>query len=140
MAELLIKKTSVTHADPVKDLRGCYKRGMVVAVRPDGHHYSATMLDKFAVIKVPHVAESKVLKYISPHTVDVAGEPTQIRRRLWVIRWADLPAAAKTKLRDNNGLTIKARDTYTGDYDYTWAQIKNYFRNQFTTTDETEAI
>jgi len=34
------------------------------------------------------------------------------------------------------GLTIKAGD-YAGDYDYTWTQIKAYFRNLKTGLDET---
>ena len=33
---------------------------------------------------------------------------------------------------------IKATDTYTGEYDYTWTQIKNYFRNLQTGLDGVE--
>jgi hypothetical protein len=36
MAEILINLRNVSHIDPVKDRRGCWKRGMPVAVRDDG--------------------------------------------------------------------------------------------------------
>lgn len=36
MAELLIKAIDAVHADSIKDARGCYKRGDVVVVQPDG--------------------------------------------------------------------------------------------------------
>jgi hypothetical protein len=38
MPLVLVKAVSVTHADPVKDLRGCYKRGDVVLVYEDWRH------------------------------------------------------------------------------------------------------
>jgi hypothetical protein len=36
-------------------------------------------------------------------------------------------------------LTIKV-GTYAGTYDYTWTQVKGYFRNQQTGLDETAEI
>jgi hypothetical protein len=39
MAELLVKAISNSHIDPTKDQRGCYKRGDVVVVMPDGHQW-----------------------------------------------------------------------------------------------------
>ena len=35
MAELLIKAIDASNPNPDKDKRGCYKRGMVVEIRPD---------------------------------------------------------------------------------------------------------
>jgi hypothetical protein len=69
---------------------------------------------------------------LTPHMVTY-------RRRNWIIRWADLPAAARTKLTNTGVLTIKA-GTYSGTADYTWAQVRNYFRNQETGLDETGAL
>lgn len=38
MALALVKRVSVTHSDPVKDQRGCYKRGDPVLVYEDWFH------------------------------------------------------------------------------------------------------
>lgn len=134
--ELLVKAVDYTHSDATEDRRGAYKRGMVVVVKPDGWSWGTEeRLPKFVVIKIPGIAVSKAEKYIAQQFS--AGEV--YRRRLWQVRWADLPAAARTKLATGR-LTIKATDAYTGAYDYTWDQIKTYFRNLETNTDETQSL
>jgi hypothetical protein len=53
MAELLIKAIDMTHPDPEKD-KGCYKRGDIVDVRPDGHPWGKEEgPPKFYIVKVP---------------------------------------------------------------------------------------
>jgi len=54
MAELLIKAVDAVHSDPVKDLRGCYKKGDVVVVKPDGWKWGKEELkkEKFYILKV----------------------------------------------------------------------------------------
>ena len=49
-----------------------------------------------------------------------------VRRRVWRVRWDDLPQAAKNKLASTGELVIKAGG-YSGAYDYTWNQVKAYF-------------
>jgi hypothetical protein len=138
MAEILVKAIDATHSNPAKDLRGSYKRGMPVVVMPDGHPWGGQeRLPLFVVIKVPLVPVSAVLKYIEQYN-DAEGAP--IRRRLWQIRWADLPLAARNTLASTGMLTIKATAAYTGSFNYTWTQIKQYFRNLRTGLDETEEI
>jgi len=143
MAQILVKAIDATHADPVKDRRGCYKRGMPVVVMPDSHTWGREEgLPTFVIIKIPGVSVEKVRKYIEPQREDVANEdgiyPTY-RRRLWKFRFDDMPTAALKKLRDNGELTIKVGD-YAGDYDYTWKQVRNYIRNLKTNTDETASL
>lgn len=139
MAEILIKAIDHTHPYPDKDRRGAYKRGMPVVVMPDGHEWGREeRLPKFIVLKIPGVSVEKVKKYIDPQLEDAPNERgsyNTYRRRLWKLRWDDLPAGARNKLRDDGELTIKA-GTYAGDYDYTWAQVKTYFRNLKTGLDE----
>ena len=55
MAELLIKADDATNPDQVKDLRGCYKKGDVVVVKPDGWKWGKEELNKkkFYILKVP---------------------------------------------------------------------------------------
>ena len=143
MAEILVMAINKTHADPLVDRRGCYKRGYPVVVMPDGHIWGGDeRLPKFVVIKVPGVSVDRILKYIQPEledTPDANGEYHIYRRRLWVVRWAKLPTKAKNRLQKNGELIVKAGD-YAGEYDYTWAQIKNYFRNQKTGLDESDEL
>lgn len=148
MAEILIRAKNNTHPDPEVDRRGCYKRGMPVVVMPDGHQWGlAERLPDFVVIKLPLVPVESVLKYLEPQRIQNGFEDDGTtpryevyRRKLWKIRVNDLPAAALNKLVTDGELTIKANPSYTGEYDYTWAQIKSYFRNLETDTDETADI
>jgi len=140
MAQILVMAIDKTHADPTKDRRGCYKRGMPVVVMPDTHTWGAEERPpKFIVLKIPGVPVETVKKYIEPELEDGEEQPKIYRRRMWRFRIDDLPAAALKKLRDKGELTIKVGD-YAGDYDYTWRQVRNYLRNLKTNTDETENL
>ena len=112
---------------------------MCVIDKPDGHPWGREeCLPNFVVIKIPDVAGEAIKKYLAPQYIglpDANGVVETYRRRLWQIRWTDLPQAVKDKLA-TGVLTIKA-GTYSGPYDYTWAQIKGYFRNLETGLDET---
>lgn len=139
MAEILVKAQSITHSDPVKDRRGCYKRGMPVAVMPDGHPWgSEERVPKFVVMKIPLIPVSTVEKYIASW-VDATDpqNPVTIQRRRWRIRWVDLPPSVQNTLLSTGELTIKATASYTGAFDFTWAQVKAFFRNEETGLDET---
>ena|SRR3972149_5972771 len=138
MAEILVKAIDATHPDPDKDRRGCYKRGMPVVVMDDGHEWGKEeRLPKFVIIKIPLTSKDKIMKYIDPEPgLDVEGNIIIDRRRMWKIRLADLPLLARNKLQLSGELTIKATSSYTETYDYTWTQIKPYFRNLLTGLDE----
>lgn len=134
MAEILVKAISAAYSDPVKDQRGCYKRGMPVVVMPDGNPWgNEERLPKFVVIKIPMISVAQVQKYTEPQVENAVTT----RRRLWRIRWANLPLVARTKLETEGELVIKATAAYTGPFDYTWTQVKSYFLNQLTGLDET---
>lgn len=139
--EILVKARDWTVPDAEEDRRGSWKRGMVVTVKPDGHSWGTEEgLPRFVVIKIPLISVSRVEKYLAHQIETVNGEERVYRRRLWQIRWADLPLAARNKLNNNGQLVIKATAAYTGASDYTWAQVKPYFRNLETDTDETEDL
>jgi len=54
MGTLLIKAVDSRHRDPVKDARGCYKRGDPVLAMPDGHRWGRLeTLPRFWRIRVP---------------------------------------------------------------------------------------
>ena len=141
MAEILVRAKNNTHSDPDIDRRGCYKRGYPVVIMPDGHQWGRLeRLPDFVVIKVPLVSQETIEKYIQPEKIQDGSEMVVYRRRLWKIRVDDLPAAALQKLATEGELTIKAKAAYDGPFDYTWTQVKSYFRNQNTDTDETDAL
>lgn len=132
--ELLVKAVSHTHPNSEKDRVGAYKAGMVVNVMPDGHPWGREeRLPKFVVIKIPGVPAQKLLRYAVP---EVDAGTNVMRRREWIIRVSDLPLAARTKLARDGELTIKARTDYSGPFDFTWEQVRTYFRNQRTGLDE----
>jgi hypothetical protein len=131
MAELLLKAVDATHSNPTKDAAGCYKRGHIVVVMPDGHEWGLQeRLPKFALLKFPLVPVNRVEKYIA--------QQEGVRRRRWRLRWADLPAQARNRLMNTGQLVIKARAEYAGEFDYTWAQVRDYFRNDETGLNETQ--
>lgn len=132
MAEILVKAISVNHSNPDTDRRGCYKRGMPVVIMPDNHPWGLEeRRPKFVVIKIPTISVSTISKYIQEHIegIDI------YRRRIWIIRVDDMPAAARNKLANTGQLIIKA-GSYSDTYDYTWGQVKSYFRDQKNNVDE----
>jgi len=54
MVELLIKACDAVHQNEVKDLRGCYKKGYVVVIKPDGWKWGKEELnkEKFYIVRV----------------------------------------------------------------------------------------
>ena len=135
MAEILIR--AVNNGDV--ENKQAYKIGMPVVIMQDNHLWgSKESPPNFYLLKVPFISVDKVLKFIKPQMVTIADEEIIYRRRLWKIRVKDLPTVVKQKFKDNGELIIKATDTYTGEYDYTWTQIKNYFRNLQTGLDGVE--
>ena len=109
MAELLIKAVDATHADPSKDARGCYKRGDVVVVKPDGHTWGTQeRLPLFWVLKVPGLSVAECDTYLEPDALPEFGMKT--RRRKYRLDAADLPKAATDDLEASGVATVaKAR-------------------------------
>lgn len=76
MAELLIKAVDASHEDPAKDARGCYKRGDVVVVMPDGHQWGRMEgPPDFFVLKIPGMSAEEAAELVSPET-----KPTELPR------------------------------------------------------------
>lgn len=139
--ELLVKAREVAHSNPVKDRVGRMKIGMIVDIREDGFRWGRReTLPRFALIKLPGVDVAKAVKYLAPQmdesTLDADGNPTLYRPRVWQIQVSSLPLAARNKLSRDGELTIKASVTYAGSYDYTWTQVREFFRNLKTNTTE----
>lgn len=130
MAELLIKAIDATHSDPGKDFRGCYKRGDIVQVRPDGFAWGRLELlppadgGKFVVLKITGVTPAQVRNAIrnrwgiDPDSEDEDQAIGPVRRRRIRIDADLLPANVRQTLNQ------------TGQYTTTWAAIRQYVRNK----------
>lgn len=109
MAEFLIKAIDAHHpADLIKDAGGCYKRGDVVVVMPDGHGWGKEeRLPKFVVIKIPGLGVKEAKKYteIEPDLSDPEGHRVK-RRRRYTMLLNNLPAQIKQSLNKDGEASI----------------------------------
>ena len=124
MAILVIFGRNNIHADPVKDARGCWKLGDVVDVFEDDKSVVRPPAAPFYIVKITGVTKAQVKKYLAPETrvVTVEGreEIEVLRRRLYGISVADIPAAIRNQLQTNRYVEVS------------WAQIRQYVRNKLT--------
>lgn len=112
MAEVLVKAIDATHPDPVKDARGCYKRGDPVVVMEDGHPWgSEEGLPKFWIVKIPGATVEQVLQYVE-ELRDAGG--TRNRRRAWGVDTTRMTGAIRNQLNSTGTITV------------TLAQVQNY--------------
>lgn len=126
-----------TRYDNTKD--GGYRQYMPVQATEDGVADTCTQtFMRFYLLRLPGVPVSVVQKYFSPHYDGIpTAEPTVLFRRRWILRAADLPRAARQKFQQHGFVTIKVAAYYDGPHDYTWSQVKNFFRDNATGLDET---
>ena len=124
MCEILLSNMNNTSDDPDKD-KWMYKKGDMVYIAPDGHEWgSEEGPPNFYLIKIPDVPVENVMKYRQEtHDPD---NPSNNLRRTWGFKWNSLPQAILNKFGTDGELIIKARDTYTGPYDYLWEDVRGY--------------
>lgn len=135
MAELLVYTRNKTHADPVIDRRGCYKRGDVVLVRPDGWAWgareskqawiaagnsAASWDEPFVIVRIPGVAVSRVERATLEQREDDTGADFggTFRRRAWGLLVDTIPLAIRNQLAANGEVTVTA------------TQVRNYFQRK----------
>jgi hypothetical protein len=118
MAEFLVKAADAAHADPVKDARGCYKRGDMVVVMPDGHPWGREEgLPKFVVVKIPGLDAGVARRFVESE-IDANGEVT--RRRLWGLLVDSMPTTTKNQFLSAGSVTV------------TLAQVRGHIKNKLT--------
>jgi len=86
MVELLIKACDAIHKDEVKDLRGCYKKGYVVVIRPAGHKWGKEELnkEKFYIVRLKD-AKPEDLQYLTQsHEITIGTRYHAISEKLGV--------------------------------------------------------
>lgn len=123
MALLLVMGVNHTHADPIKDARGCYKRGDIVEVLEDSKHDGDLVRNPIAppwfLVRITGVTKDQVEKYLEPEmdTVDLAR---RVRRRRFRLDADTIPLAIRTQLVANRYVEV------------TPAQIRDYLLNKQT--------
>lgn len=81
MAELLIKAVDAKNPTPGIDLAGCYKRGDVVIVKPDGWKWGKCEgLPRFIVLKVPSMTIESAEQYIESLTQPEHKECDELKK------------------------------------------------------------
>jgi len=86
-AELLIKACDAVHQNEVKDLRGCYKKGYVVVIKPDGWKWGKEELnkEKFYIIRVKD-AKPEDLQYLTQsHKITIGTRYNAVSEKLGVL-------------------------------------------------------
>lgn len=120
MAELLIKAIDAIHSNKDKDRRGCYKRGDVVVVMPDGHEWGKEeCFPKFVVVKIPGLSVEAGKKYTESDydLSDPKGERVLTRRK-YKLKLDSLPGSIKQQLNKAGETTV------------VWGSIKGYVENK----------
>lgn len=121
MCQLLVMGINKTHIDPLKDARGCYKRGDIVEVFEDGRLQTPPFGSPFVLINITGVSKVQADKYMEPRWDSLAiDKRLMIQRRNFHIDYTILPTALINKLRDTREATV------------TLTQVKNYIRNKET--------
>ncbi len=124
MAILVLIDRDATHADPVKDQRGCYNRGDIVAVHEDEAHDGDLVKNPvqapWYLIRVTGVRKAQVERALEPERTADAPDARVTRRRKFGLNPADLPPAAQQALQRDRYLSV------------TLAQARSYIRNKVT--------
>ena len=113
MAIFLLMDRDHTHPDPVKDARGCYKKGMIVQVFEDTQPCVIPPAEPFYIVKVTGLSMADALAYVQA-TLD--GE-TVTRRRKYKVNWDLLPKTVQKALVANRY------------YETTWAIVSQVVKD-----------
>ncbi len=110
MAEFLVKAISATHSDPEKDKQGCYKRGDVVVIMPDGHEWGKEeCLPKFVVVKVPGLDYELAKSRYEQPDYDLSALPEQkiLMKRRYRVKIDSLKTSVKQQLNVEGTISEK---------------------------------
>ena len=121
MAILLIKDSDAVHADPVKDLRGCYKRGDVVQVFEDGTQCVIPPAPPFYIVELTGLSKLQAEKYVQSDVDRTDPEnPITLRRRRFGLVIADIPLAVRQDLQTNRYIKRP------------WSQVRAFVKDKIT--------
>ncbi len=127
MALFLIYDRDNGNPDPLKEARGCYKRGDIVEILDDSKHdgdlVKNPVMPPWYLVRITGVTKAQALKYMQPY-IDPAtvgtGWPVTLRRRQFNVEVSSIPPAIRVKLLADRYVSVS------------WAQVRNYIRNRMT--------
>ena len=129
MALLLVFGRNNTHADTVKDRRGCYKLGDIVQVLDEDAHDGDIVANPIAfpmlLIRVSGITSGRIRHVMQPEYAAITEDPFSLvlTRRVFRFDLASLPQAARDRLQTDRYAEI------------TRLQAKAYLRNKVTNVD-----
>lgn len=127
MALFLIYDKDNTHADPLKEARGCYRRGDIVEILDDSKHdgdlVKNPIMPPWILVRVTGITKEQALKYMEPY-IDPATvgteRPVTLRRRKFNVEVDTIPQAIRQKIGKDRFVEVS------------WAQVRNFIRNRMT--------
>lgn len=147
MCEVIFRARPSHRTDPTELRISGKRRGRIEAVMPDGYVWgNLEGPPLFAIMKLPGVPVSAMEKYLEPvMEPDPDGEPDgsemRVRRaRRWELRFSALPRPVHDRLAMSTGLIVRSPPHFTGAADFTWVQLKRFFRDLETGQDETRDL
>lgn len=123
MALVLVQLVDRTHPDPVKDQRGCYKRGDIIVIYEDWQHDGDTVKNPIrpgvCLVRVTGVTKAQLEAFIAPETT---GERRLVtRRRAYRLDFSLMSPALRNAI-----------ETGSRFYTVSWTQVRNFVRNKTT--------
>ena len=147
MCEIIFRARPSHRTDPVELRISGKRQGKIEAVMPDGYVWGDSEGPPlFMIMKLPGVPVSAMERYLEQvMEVDPLGEPDgselRVRRaRRWELRFSALPQQARDRLASSTGLIVRSPSHHTGPADFTWAQMRGFFRDLETGLDETREL
>lgn len=140
MGYLLIRAHTDAHLQPGTQEydQACRYRGAIVEARDDAHPFSAYERTVFVRLWAPGVPLDRLYRFVRPQ-----HDPITPRRflRKWrhLLRWSDLPAAARNRLQNAREIVVSTTfhdPAIHPSADYTWAQVRSFLRDLQAGTDE----
>lgn len=116
MAEMLVFAQEVPE---VEEGPGKWKRGMAVAIKPDGHEWGRKEKPpKFNIIKFPGLSVDALKEYVESETEDKNGNIRElVNRRKFKLDIDSFPTDKKNKLGRAQGIVVDKDDTGKSDMD-----------------------
>lgn len=97
--------------------------------QPVGHynHWSGSGPRPWYFIDIPGVPRDhpRIVSLVQPQVGALGRE----RRRQWRLRREDMPAGVVQKFQEEGVVVIQV-GSYAGPFDYTWEQVRGYFRDK----------
>jgi hypothetical protein len=163
--DLLIKASHATNADTLKNVRGCYKRGQLVLIKPTGHEWGREEAKppaeggKFVIVRllredgvtpvwsVGDEPPARVTRYMEPERSDLVFETVKDNDGVPQILLDDqgLPIGVPVRRRryalrvDDLPTAVCRQLRDTGLYVVQWTTARDFLRDLQTGADESSA-